>query len=44
MENYQLKWSGNNIDTFSYMMQTNIELMIDWVEKEFQFYQLTMQI
>ena len=27
-ENYQLKWSGNNIDTFSYMMQTNIELMI----------------
>jgi hypothetical protein len=32
-KNYQLKWSGNNIDTFSNMMQPNIELMIDWVKK-----------
>ena len=23
-ENYQLKWSGNNIDAFSHMMQTNL--------------------
>ncbi|HEX6293561.1 MAG TPA: hypothetical protein VFZ46_00275 [Nitrososphaeraceae archaeon] len=32
-ENYQLKWSGNNIDTFSHMIQTNIDTMIDWVKK-----------
>ncbi len=32
-ENYQLKWSGNNIDAFSHMMQTNIDAMIDWVKK-----------
>lgn len=32
-ENYQLKWSGNNIDTFAHMMQTNIDTMIDWVKK-----------
>ncbi len=32
-ENYQLKWSGNNIDTFSHMMQTNICSMINWVKK-----------
>ena len=32
-ENYQLKWSGNNIDTFSHMVQTNIDSMIDWVKK-----------
>jgi intergrase/recombinase len=32
-ENYQLKWSGNNIDTFSHMIQTNIDEMIEWVKK-----------
>ena len=32
-ENYQLKWSGNNIDTFSHMMRTNIDEMIEWVKK-----------
>src|SRR5687768_12904195 len=32
-ENYQLKWSGNNIDTFSYMLHTNIGNMIEWVKK-----------
>jgi hypothetical protein len=31
-ENYQLKWSGNNIDTFSYMLHTNIGNMIEWVK------------
>jgi intergrase/recombinase len=32
-ENYQLKWSANNIDTFSHMMQTNIDAMMEWVKK-----------
>ena len=32
-ENYQLKWSGNNIDTFLYMLHTNIGNMIESVKK-----------
>jgi Archaeal phage integrase len=32
-ENYQLKWSGNNIDTFSHMMHINIDAMMEWVKK-----------
>ena len=32
-ENYQLKWSGNNIDTFSHMIHINIDNMLEWVKK-----------
>jgi hypothetical protein len=32
-ENYQLKWSGNNIDSFYHMVQTNIDAMIEWVKE-----------